>query len=310
MSAQIDQAFVRQFGGTVFHLVQQKGSRLRGAVRNEALVGESGFFDRIGKVTATKKTSRHSDTVLTDTPHSRRMVVGSTYNHADMIDNDDKLKMLIDPASDYVMAFMWALGRAMDDEIIEAADGDAATGKTGTGSQSHGNDYKLGSVNADGNAEANMNVELLRRLKKKLDAFEVEDNDRYIAVTASQLESLLQETEITSSDFNTVKALVQGDINSYMGFTFIRTEQLLSQSGSLSYEYASGAVGSGSGDADGHRRCIAWQRMGLLLATNQEPFAKVAERPDKNHGIQAYAEMTCGAVRMEEERVIIGLCDE
>ena len=310
MSSEITTAFSRQFGGTVFHLVQQKGSKLRSAVRNESLVGESGFFDRIGKVTASIKTSRHADTVLTDTPHSRRMVVGTTYNHADMIDNDDKLRMLIDPTSDYVMAFMWALGRALDDEIISAADGAAPTGKTGTGTQAHSNAYKLGSVNAAGNAVANMNVELLRRLKKKMDGYEVEDNDRYIAATASQMESLLQETEVTSSDYNVVKALVDGNLNSFMGFNFIRTEQLLAHSGTLNYSYTDGSVGSGSGDADGHRRCIAWQKMGLLLAVNQEPFAKVAERPDKNHGIQAYAEMTAGAVRMEEERVLIGLSDE
>jgi hypothetical protein len=309
MSTEITTAFVRQFGGNVIHLVQQQGSRLRGAVRTENLVGESGYYERIGNVVAQKKTSRHADTVITDTPHSRRMVVGSTYNHADLIDNDDKLKMLIDPKSDYVQAFMWALGRAIDDEIIEAADGTASTGKLGTGTQAHSNLYKLGSVNAAGNAVAKMNVELLRRLKKKLDGFEVEDMERYIAFDANQAENLLSETEITSSDYNSVKALVRGEVNTFLGFNFIRTERLLLNSGTLNYSYTDGSVGAGSGDADGHTRCIAWQKKGLLLAVNQEPFAKIAERPDKNHSTQAYVEMTVGAVRMEEERVLIGLSD-
>jgi len=310
MSSQITAAFVRQFGNNVMHLVQQKGSRLKPYVRNESLKGESGFFERIGASgPAAKKTSRHGDTPLTDTPHSKRMVIGSTYHHADMVDNDDKLKMLIDPTSDYVMSFMWMLGRSVDDEIITAADGVALTGKLGDGTQSHGNAFKFGSVNAAADSVAGLNVELLRRLSKALNKSEVEENDRYAAIDADGLEDLLAETEVSSSDYNIVKALVRGDVQSFMGFTFVRTERIGTQGAALSYSYVNGTVGSGSGEANGHSKGLFWQKQGLILATNQEPFAKVAERPDKNHGMQAYVEMTCGAVRMEEERVLVGFYD-
>src|SRR3989304_4440327 len=111
MSFEITEAFVKQFNSTVYHLSQQKGSRLMGLVRQETQKGKEQYFDRIGQVVAQKKVSRHSDTPLIDTPHSRRRVTLVDYEHADLVDDADKIKMLIDPTSDYAQAFMWAFGR-------------------------------------------------------------------------------------------------------------------------------------------------------------------------------------------------------
>lgn len=309
MSAEITTAFVKQFEGTVFHLAQQKGSRLRDKVRNEMQKGESAFYDRLGSVTAQKKQSRHADTPLTDTPHSRRMVTLSTYHHADGIDNDDKVRMLLDPASAYTKAFMWALGRAIDEEIIDAADGTASTGKDGSGSQAHPNSQKIAAVNAG--AGSNLNIAALRAAKKLFDAADVDESiKRYCAITSSQLSALLAETEITSSDYNVVKALVQGEINTFLGFEFIRTEQLDTQGSTLSFNQTTGAVGSGSGDANGYRKVLCWAQDGILLATGQNPFAKVDLRADKSYMQQVYVEMSVGAVRMEEVKVVSILCNE
>ena len=43
------------------------------------------------------------------------------YEYADLIDNQDKIRTLIDPTSSYALAAAYAIGRAMDDEIISAA---------------------------------------------------------------------------------------------------------------------------------------------------------------------------------------------
>ena len=115
MSFEVTEAFVKQFNSTLFHLSQQKGSRLQDRVRRVTQTVKSQFFDRLGPVVAQKKKSRHSDTPLIDTPHSRRRVTLSDYEHADLVDNADKIKMLIDPTSDYAQSFMWAVGRAKDD---------------------------------------------------------------------------------------------------------------------------------------------------------------------------------------------------
>lgn len=55
MSSLITESYVQQFGANVFHLSQQKGSKLRETVRQETQKGESAFYDRIGTVAAVKK---------------------------------------------------------------------------------------------------------------------------------------------------------------------------------------------------------------------------------------------------------------
>ncbi len=74
MSIQITEAMVQQYRGNVYHLSQQKGSKLRGAVRVETITGKNAFFDQLGATTARRRTSRHADTPRMDTPHNRRRV--------------------------------------------------------------------------------------------------------------------------------------------------------------------------------------------------------------------------------------------
>lgn len=131
MSTQITTAFVNQFSGNVRLLSQQMGSKLRGAVSEESVTGEKAFFDQIGSAVAQIKTSRHADTPLMETPHARRQVSIDTYEYADLIDDADKVRMLIDPTSTYARAAAAAIGRAMDDAIITAATGTAKTGASG-----------------------------------------------------------------------------------------------------------------------------------------------------------------------------------
>ena len=87
MSTEVNKAFAQKFRDTFLHLVQQKGSRLRDYVRvNTDISGKYDHFDRIGSTSAQKITSRHSDTPLISTPHSRRRVSMDDYNWADLVD--------------------------------------------------------------------------------------------------------------------------------------------------------------------------------------------------------------------------------
>lgn len=309
MSQQITTARVEQFNANVFHLSQQKMSRLKPSVRNETQKGKSQFFDRIGKVTAQKKQSRHGDTPLIDTPHSRRRVTLVDYEHADLIDEADRRRILIEPSSSYSQAFAMAFGRAIDDEIIAAADGSAYGAEDGSSAVAHPNSQKLASVASA--AGANLNVQALRRAKKIFDANDVDPSiKRYLAHGSSQQESLLSETEITSADFNTVRALVMGEIDTFLGFKFIMLERLLLQSGALSFDTSAGSVGSGGGDADGYRRCIAWAEDGLLLSTAEAMKSRIDERADKAYSTQVFSSMGLGATRLEEEKVVVILANE
>src|SRR3990167_11173338 len=146
MSQQIDQARVSQFKSNVTALYQQNGSKLKGKVREETLVGKQHFFERLGATAAVKRTTRHTDTPQVDSPHSRRMVSASDFEWADLVDQQDKLKMLIDPQSDYAVNAAKALGRAYDDEVIAAFDGLVYSGETGATTITFANDSPAGDL--------------------------------------------------------------------------------------------------------------------------------------------------------------------
>jgi hypothetical protein len=286
MSTQITTAFVEQYKSNVFHLAQQKGSRLRGAVKTETVTGKAHFFERIGSTAAQLRTSRHSDTPRVDTPHSRRKVTMNDYDWADLIDNEDKVRMLISPQSEYAQAGAFAMGRAMDDAIITAATGTALGGVAG------GTSIVLPSAQKVVHGSAGLSVAKLISAKEILDAAETNpDEAKYLVCAASQISDLLAITSITSSDFNSVKALVQGQIDSFMGFKFIRTERL-------------------GTDADGNRQVLAFNQSALGLAVGSDISTKISERADKNYATQVFLSMTIGATRVEDEKMVEIACTE
>lgn len=308
MSNEITEHFVQQYSANVFHLAQQKGSRLRRTVRNESQRGKAAFYDRLGSTAAVKKTSRHSDTPLVESAHSRRMVTLEDYEWSDLIDDQDKLRMLNDPQSIYAQAAMYAHGRSMDDEIIAAASGNAYSGESGGTSVALPNSQKIGATT--GAAVSGLNVFTLRKVGKIFDDNDVDEMEqRFFIFDSNGKDDLLGETEVTSADYNNVRALVQGEVNTFLGMEFIRSQRLGSQSGTLNYELASGAVGSGSGDADGHKKGLAYAKSGLLLAIGDDIKSRIDERSDKSYSTQVYCKMSIGATRLEEEKVVECLYD-
>tara|TARA_R110000764_G_scaffold180735_1_gene266798 strand:- start:175 stop:1032 length:858 start_codon:yes stop_codon:yes gene_type:complete len=285
MSTEITTAFVEQYKSNVFHLAQQKGSRLRNAVKTENVTGKAHFFERIGSTAAEKRTSRHSDTPRMDTPHSRRKVTMDDYDWADLIDNEDKVRMLISPSSEYAMAGAWAMGRAMDDAVIAAASGTAYSGASG------GTSVALASGQKIVHGSAGLTLAKLLEAKEILDSSDVDpDEPRFMIVTAKQLQNVLGVEQITSADYSSVKALVQGEIDTFLGFNFIRTERLVT---------------------DGtNRLALAFTQNALGLALGQDITTKISERADKNYATQVFLSMSIGATRVEDEKVVEIACVE
>ncbi|MAK54294.1 MAG: hypothetical protein CML17_00315 [Pusillimonas sp.] len=285
MSTEITTAFVQQFSSNVQLLSQQMGSLLRGSVSEESVTGEKAFFDQVGQAAAVKRTSRHSDTPIVDTPHSRRMVTMDSYEWADLVDDADKVRLLIDPTSAYARTAAAAIGRAMDDAIIAAATGTAKTGKSGSTSTT------LPSAQQIAHGSTDLTIEKLIEAKQKLDVNSVDPSiPRYIVVSPFQIQRLLNETAVTSSDFNTVKALVRGEVDTFMGFKFIVSNRL-AKSGN-------------------NRTCFAFAEDGLKLAVGKDVMARIEERADKSYSTQVYYCATFGATRMEEDKVVEITCDE
>lgn len=288
MSFEVNTAFVQQYTTNVQLLLQQRGSKLRDYCTMGSYTGKAAkAVEQIGAVTAQKKTSRHSDTPLISTPHSARWVFPEDYEWADMVDDQDKLRMLIDPTSPYAQNGAYALGRSLDAAIIAAALGDAKTGENGSTTTAFATATQSIAVGATG-----LTIAKLRQAKRILMANEVdvENDPLYIAVTATQVDNLLGTTEVTSADYNSVKALVAGQVDTFMGFKFIHTELL-------------GVDGSGD------RRCIAWAKSGLHVGMWNDINAKITERADKSYATQVYVKGTFGATRVEEKKVVEIICD-
>jgi hypothetical protein len=313
MPSTIQTAHIKGYSSAVFHLLQQQGSVLRIGARNEIQKSKADFWDRIGLADSQELVTRHSDTPLLEIPHSRRMNVLKDYVTSTLFDNEDKIRMLFDPTSDYIKAQAMKLGRDMDLEFLRAASATAAVGEEGSSTTALPNTQKLASVTSAGTAGANLNFAALRKARKKMRQNFADQNAKlYCAVNAEAIDGLLQETVVTSADYNSMKPLVDGGIATFMGFTFIHTELLLEQSGTLNFSIADaatgGTVGSGSGDADGYKKIICWAEGGILLATAEGLVSDIGVRRDKNMAMQAYSRLSVGAVRMQEEQVVEILC--
>jgi len=257
-----------------------------GRIRMESQTRAIGFYEQIGATAAVERTSRHGDTPRVDTPHARRSVTMQTFEWADLIDQADKVRMLIDPTSSYAKSAMMAMNRSRDDIIIEAALGTAKTGKNGTTNVVLPASQKI-AASATG-----LTIAKLRRASQIINANDVDpDIRRYMAITSEQLDNLLATTEITSSDFNTVQALVEGKVNEFMGFTFLRSERLTL-------------------DSNSDRQIIAWAEDGILLAQGSNNITRITERDDKSYSTQVFRSEDFGATRMEEDKVVEIACVE
>ena len=285
MSTTISTAFVQQFSSNIAMLSQQMGSLLRSSVDVESVNAEKAFFDQVGVAAAVARTTRNSDTPLMDTPHTRRMVTMTDYEYADLIDSQDKIRMLADPTSTYARAAAAAMGRAMDDVIIAAMYGAAKTGASGSTSVAFPSSQQIA------HGSAGLTIAKLLEAKEILDANSVDPSiPRYLVASPKQMSDLLGTTQVTSSDFNTVKALVQGSVDSFMGFKFISSNRLPHNGTS--------------------RQVFAYAMDGMKVAIGKEPTAKIDERADKSYSTQIYYCQTLGATRMEEEKIVEIACNE
>ena len=290
MSSQITTSFVEQYSSNVAMLSQQMGSKLRSSVDVEKVTGKNAFFDQVGVTAAQLRTSRHGDTPQIDTPHSRRRLSLADYEWADLVDDVDKVRMLVDPTSSYARAAAAAMNRAMDDVIITAFNASANTGVAGGTSTA----LPSGQKTATSDQSDGLTIAKLLAAKKILDNNDVDPSlKRYIVCGPQQISDLLGTTQVTSSDYNTVKALAEGSINSYLGFEFIMSTRLNKDATNTT-----------------DRLVFAYTEDAIKLGIGKDISAKISERADKSYSTQVYYCMSLGAVRMEEEKVVQIPCHE
>jgi hypothetical protein len=245
--------------------------------------GDRAFYDQVDATSMSEVTNRHGDTEYTDTPHRRRMVTLATHEVADLVDRADQRRLLNDPVNPYSRSMAAAANRQIDDIIIEQFDATAATGVDGAGTAAFDTDFSGASATSD------LTVDKLLACRSALEAAEnMEDDGDYswhLVTAAAGRANLLTDAEVTSADYNTVRALTNGQINTYLGFDFIKSQRLPVVT------------------ATDIRADFAWVKSSMQLAIGEEPRSFIDQLPQKRHSLQVRYEMDCGATRMDEKGV-------
>lgn len=279
-------AFVQQYQDTISLLAQQTDGRLRSRVMVDTnWTGEAKYYDQYGTDELEEIVGRLQDTPLQSADHERRKVTPRYFVSNTLEDPFEALQMLADPKSTYMQAKQAAVNRKVDNLIAVALGGTAYSGKTGTTANTLNAAQK---ISLD---DAGLTLAKLIESKEILDGNEVDKEDRTLAHASDQMSDLLNVTTNVSADYNSVKALVQGEMDTWVGFMFVHSEQLET-------------------DSSDNRLCYAFQKKGLQLAIQKEAEGRLTERPDKNYAWQVYMRIALGVVRLEEERVVEIGCAE
>ena len=130
----------------------------------------------------------------------------SDFIAAEYSDIFNQQKVNFDERRELVQVVGAAIGRRMDQLVIDALNAASSPSTVAT---------------TVGGAGTNMNLAKLLAAKKALDVKNVPAEGRCMIIHANGLSALLDETELTSSDCATVKALSTGEIDTFLGFKFI-----------------------------------------------------------------------------------------
>jgi hypothetical protein len=293
---QIPDHYTTQFDQNWRHLVQQKNSRLREYVTLDSISGKEKSYNQLSEAAMQLITSRSGETRISDQATAKRWIRPKAYDTGKLFDEFDEqlLGEVVLPTSPVVQSHAAAYARTADQVIIEALGGTAFTGETGVTATVLPSSQKVAVnfVESGSPANSGLTIAKLRQAKFVLDANDVdEEEERIIVVSAKQLQDLLRTTEITSADFNSIKALVDGSVNTFMGFKFRKT-QLLPLNVSTDV-----------------RSAYVYVKSGIVLA-ERGLKTHMDIRTDLSHSLQIRSVASLGATRLEEKKVVEIACDE
>ena len=277
MAQNVTTAFVTLFESEVKQAYQAE-SVLRGTMRSRTNVqGNTVKFPKIGKGTATVRVPQTDVTPLNVT-YSQVTATMSDYIAAEYSDIFHQSHINFDERRELVEVVSKAIGRRIDQVCIDALNAASSPSTVAT---------------SIGGAASNMNIEKLRAAAKALNEKNVPASDRYMLMHASQLDALLGETEVTSSDFASVKALVQGEINTFMGFRFITI----------------GDRDEGGLPKPSTRSCFAWHKDSMGYAESMAQKTEVNYIPEKTSFLVS-SMFSAGSIAIDDEGIVKISCTE
>jgi hypothetical protein len=211
MSKFLSAAAVTEFDSEVKHEYQGSGNLRNTVSLRTNVTGEAYKFTRMGKGLANQKASQ-ADVTPMDISHARQTANLENWNAPEYTDIFDQAEVNFDEKQELAKTIAKALSRREDQLIIDAMNA-VTFAATNDENPDTGRIFDL-------SASSNFSLTHIRNAAGHLDDIEAEEGDRHLVLRAQALQKLLEDTTVTSSDFNTVKALVNGDLDSYMGFKF------------------------------------------------------------------------------------------
>jgi hypothetical protein len=277
MAQSITNAFVTLFDEEVKQAYQGE-ALLRGTMRTRTGVqGNTVKFPKIGKGVATVRVPQTDVTPLNVT-YSQVTATMSDYIAAEYSDIFHQSHVNFDERRELVQVVSKAIARRMDQLCIDALDAASSPSTVAT---------------SVGGAASNMNIEKLRAAAKALNDNNVPAEGRHLLMHSSQLDAMLGETEITSSDFATVKALVRGEVTSFMGFNIITM----------------GDRDEGGVPKPSTRTCFAWHQDSMGYAESISQKSEVNYIPEKTSFLVS-SMFSAGAVAIDDEGIVKISCTE
>ncbi len=277
MAQSVTNAFVTLFESEVKQAYQAE-ALLRGTMRTRTGVqGNTVKFPKIGKGVATVRVPQTDVTPLNVT-YSQVTATMSDYIAAEYSDIFHQSHINFDERRELVEVVAKSIARRMDQLCIDALDAASSPSTVAT---------------SVGGAGTNMNIEKLRAASKALNEKNVPAEGRYLLMHASQLDALLGETEVTSSDFAVVRALSRGEIDSFMGFTFLTM----------------GDRDEGGVPKPSTRTCFAWHKDSMGYAESMAQKTEVNYVPEKTSFLVS-SMFSAGAVAIDDEGIVKISCTE
>ena len=279
MSTSISTSFVTIFDAEVKQ-AYQNDRQLAGTVRERTGVsGNTYKFNKLGSGVANLHIPQ-SDVTPMNLTHTQVSATMADYNAAEYSDIFTSGKVLFDERAELVKAVSMAVGRRMDQLVIDALDG------AGT---------SLTVANSIGGSNTNLNVDKVLSAKKQMDQKGVPAEDRFFLCHANNMAAFLDDSDVKTIDVNTTKALAQGMVDTFLGFKFImvgdRTE--------------GGLAVDGSSD----RTCLAWHRNACGLAINMDKKTEINYIAEKSSFL-VNSMFSAGSVGIDTDGIVEITCRE
>lgn len=289
MAITISNAYIETFENNVRHLAQQMRSKLRGHVTEVNKQSETHNFDRLAASSARQKTSARMVSPAggdgsgavgsTDgLVYSRRSTVIRTFDTGEVIEPENLVQMLIDPKNASTQNLVLNMMRQVDDIIIGAATADANDGAGGT--------VSFPASQVVGNGTGEIDIDTVLQVQEIFDSNDVDpDETRCIVIGPKQKRALMNLIQVTSNDFQAVKALSTGYLPNFLGFDWVVSNRLNVPD---------------TNEID----CLAFTPKAIGLHVAGDITSRVAERPDMSFAWQVYLMLHMDAVRVEDEHIV------